>query len=70
MFASRLTPWLTGRGVHYGWLMLAMTFLTTVCSSAAISLSGILVLPLIQEFGWGRGDIAAVMGLMRRRLSG
>jgi hypothetical protein len=64
MFASRLAPWLTRRGVHYGWLMLAMTFLTTVCSSAAISLSGILVLPLIQEFGWGRADIAAVMGLM------
>ena len=57
-------PWLTRRGIHYGWLMVAMTFLTTICSSAAISLSGILVLPLIQEFGWGRADIAAVMGLM------
>jgi MFS family permease len=44
--------------------MVAITFLTTVCSSAAISLAGILVLPLIQEFGWGRTDIAAVMGLM------
>src|SRR5689334_10819734 len=64
MFASRLAPWLTRRGLHYGWLMLAMTFLTTICSSAAISLSGILVLPLIQEFGWGRAEIAAVMGLM------
>jgi MFS family permease len=64
MFASRLAPWLTRRGIHYGWLMVAMTFLTTICSSAAISLSGILVLPLIQEFGWGRAEIAAVMGLM------
>src|SRR3954454_10557314 len=64
MFASRVAPWLTRRGVHYGWLMVALTFLTTVCSSAAISLSGILVLPLIQEFGWGRADIGAVMGLM------
>jgi len=44
--------------------MVALTFLTTVCSSAAISLAGILVLPLIQEFGWGRADIAAVMALM------
>ena len=64
MFASRLAPWLARRGVHYGWLMVALTFLTTVCSSAAISLSGILVLPLVQEFGWGRADIGAVMGLM------
>ena len=64
MFASHLAAWLTRRGIHYGWFMVAMTFLTTVCSSAAISLAGILVLPLIQEFGWGRADIAAVMGLM------
>jgi len=64
MFASSLAPWLTRRGIHYGWFMVAMTFLTTICSSAAISLSGILVLPLVQEFGWGRAEIAAVMGLM------
>ena len=64
MFASYLAAWLTRRGIHYGWFMVAITFLTTVCSSAAISLAGILVLPLIQEFGWGRTDIAAVMGLM------
>jgi MFS family permease len=64
MLATRLAPWLTRRGIHYGWLMVGITFLTTVCSSAAISLAGILVLPLIQDFGWGRADIAAVMGLM------
>lgn len=64
MFASRLASILARRGIHYGWFMVALTFLTTVCSSAAISLAGILVLPLIQEFGWGRADIAAVMALM------
>lgn len=64
MFASHLSAWLTRRGIHYGWFMVAITFLTTICSSAAISLAGILVLPLIQEFGWGRADIAAVMALM------
>src|SRR6201995_1429169 len=64
MLAFPLARWLTRHGVHYGWVMVAITFLTTACSSTAISLSGILVLPLIQEFGWGRADIAAVMGLM------
>ena len=64
MFASRLAPILARRGIHYGWFMVAITFLTTICSSAAISLAGILVLPLVQEFGWGRADIAAVMALM------
>jgi MFS family permease len=64
MFALRLAPWLSRHRIHYGWFMVGVTFLTTVCSSAAISLAGILVLPLMQEFGWGRADIAAVMGLM------
>jgi MFS family permease len=64
MFAPHVAPWLTRHGIHYGWFMVGITFLTTVCSSAAISLAGILVLPLIQEFGWSRADIAAVMGLM------
>ena len=64
MLASRVAPWLYRRGIHYGWVMVAITFLTTVCSSAAISLAGILVLPLVGEFGWGRSEIAAVMGLM------
>jgi MFS family permease len=63
MFASRLAPWLTRRGIHYGWVMVGITFLTTVCSSATISLAGILVLPLVHDFGWSRADIAAVMGL-------
>ncbi|HET7883181.1 MAG TPA: MFS transporter [Acetobacteraceae bacterium] len=64
MLAFPLARWLTRHGVHYGWVMVAITFMTTVCSSTAISLSGILVLPLIQEFGWGRANIAGVMGVM------
>jgi MFS family permease len=64
MLASSVAPWLTRRGIHYGWIMVAITFVTTVCSSASISLAGILVLPLVGEFAWSRSEIAAVMGLM------
>jgi hypothetical protein len=42
----------------------ALTFVTTVCSSAAISLPGVLILPISQEFGWGRGDISGAIALM------
>jgi MFS family permease len=44
--------------------MVALTFLTTLCASAAVSLPGVLILPVSQEFGWGRGDIAGAIGLM------
>lgn len=64
MLATSLAPWFARHGIHYSWVMVALTFLTTVCTSAAISLPGVLLIPMIQEFGWIRTDIAGVMALM------
>jgi sugar phosphate permease len=64
MLASSLAPWLNRRGIHYGWVMVALTFLTTVCTSAASSLPGVLLLPMVNEFGWVRADVAGAMAVM------
>ena len=64
MLAATLAPWLMRRGIHYGWVMVVLTFVTAVCSSAAIGIPGVLVLPLAQEFGWTRGEIGGAMALM------
>lgn len=64
MFATSLAPWFARRGIHYGWIMVALTFLTTVCTSAASSLPGVLLLPMVNEFGWVRTDVAGAMGVM------
>jgi MFS family permease len=64
MFATILAPRLQRHGMHYGWVMVAVTFLTTVSTSAAISLPGVLILPLASEFGWRRTDIAGAIALM------
>jgi len=64
MFASTLAPWFMRRGIHYGWVMVALTFLTTICSSAAVSLTGVLLVPMTQEFGWSKGDVSGAMGLL------
>lgn len=64
MFASSLVPWLTRRGIHYAWVMIALTFLTTICSSAAVSLTGVLLVPMTQEFGWTKGDVSGATGLL------
>ena len=64
MLAATLAPWFSRRGIHYGWVMVALTFLTAVCSSAAISLPGVILLPLTKEFGWTRGDISGAIALM------
>lgn len=44
--------------------MVALTFLTTICSSAAVSLTGVLLVPMTKEFGWTKGDVSGAMGLM------
>lgn len=64
MLAASLAPWFGRRGIHYGWVMVALTFVTAVCSSAAIGMPGVLILPLSQEFGWTRGEISGAMALM------
>lgn len=64
MLAATLAPWFDRRGIHYGWVMVALTFLTAVCSSAAISLPGLILLPLVKEFGWTRSDISGAIALM------
>jgi MFS family permease len=64
MFAATAAPWFTRRGIHYGWVMLGLTFMVSVCTSAAVSLPGVLIVPMTEEFGWGRGAVAGAMGVM------
>ena len=64
MLAATLAPWFSRHGIHYGWVMVALTFLTVVCTSAATSLPGVLLLPLTKEFGWSRGDVSGATALM------
>ncbi|MEI7713838.1 MAG: MFS transporter [Rhodospirillales bacterium] len=64
MLAATLAPWFGRRGIHYGWVMVALTFLTVVCTSAATSLPGVLLLPLTKEFGWSRGDVSGATAVM------
>ena len=64
MLAATLAPWFNRHGIHYGWVMVALTFLTVVCTSAATSLPGVLLLPIATEFGWSRSDISGATAVM------
>jgi sugar phosphate permease len=63
MLAHLLAPALARRGVHYGWAMAALTFLTSLSTAAVMGMPGVLMLPLHAEFGWDIADISAVMAL-------
>lgn len=63
MFAQSLSAWLHRRGIHFAWVMAAITFLTMLTSSAALGLPGVLLQPLSNEFGWNTEQISSALAL-------
>jgi len=64
MFAKALAHQLDRLGVHYGWVMAALCFFNMICSSAAITLPGLLIVPLTGEFGWSKSDVSGAIAVM------
>lgn len=60
MLASRLAQWLLRRGIHYAWVVAALTFLAMLITSAALGLPGALMQPLTKEFGWTTAELSSV----------
>src|SRR5436190_11373978 len=44
--------------LHYGWIVVGLTFLTLLVAQAIRSTPGLLALPLEAEFGWDRASIS------------
>nr|WP_315257514.1 MFS transporter [uncultured Duganella sp.] len=63
MFAQALSNWLHRRGLHFSWVIVALTFLTALTSSAALGLPGALLQPLSKEFGWDVEQISSALAL-------
>ncbi|RXZ38538.1 MFS transporter [Oxalobacteraceae bacterium CAVE-383] len=63
MFVQSLANRLARRRIHYGWVVVALTFLTMLTSSAALGLPGALIQPLSREFGWNTEQISSVLAL-------
>ncbi len=54
-FAGFLAP----QGVHYGWVVAGVTFLTMLVTAGAVGAPGVLIGPLEREFGWATADISS-----------
>lgn len=59
------------RGLHYGWVVVGVTFLTLLTAAGAMSTPSVLLEPLQKEFGWSAATVSvalsgrmAVFGLM------
>lgn len=56
-------PARTERRVHYGWIVAAVTFATLLTTAGAMSMPGLLIVPLQDEFGWTTGTISTALSL-------
>ncbi|HSI40426.1 MAG TPA: MFS transporter [Xanthobacteraceae bacterium] len=56
---DRLAGFFARRGIHYGWVTAAVTFLTMLVTAGAVGAPGVLIGPLQAEFGWATADISS-----------
>ncbi len=63
MLAGTIAALLDRRGVYYGWVVVAVTFVTLLTTAGAMGLPGALILSLNKEFGWDTGEISTALAL-------
>ena len=63
MFASFVSQLLERRGIHYSWVIAAVTFFAMLTTSAALGLPGAMLQPLGHEFGWSTDQLSSVFAV-------
>src|SRR5579864_5342441 len=61
--SSALAAVLARRKIHYGWVVVAVTFLTMLVTAGAMGAPGVLIVPLEREFGWDNAQISSALAL-------
>jgi MFS family permease len=63
MISNWLSTALARRNVHYGWVMVGVTFLTALVTAGAVGAPGVFIVPLRQEFGWSTAEISSALSI-------
>jgi len=63
MIATHLSRVLAARGVHFGWVIAATTFLTMLVTAGAVGAPGLMLVPWEREFGWAASQISSALSL-------
>src|SRR5881628_1548978 len=63
MISNRLAAALERRNIHYGWIMVAVTFFTALVSAGTVGAPGVFIVPLQQEFGWTTAEISSALSV-------
>jgi sugar phosphate permease len=63
VISDSLSKVLQKRGIHYGWAVVAVTFLTMLVTAGAVGAPGVFIEPLEKEFGWRRDEISSALAI-------
>ena len=63
MDAQLVVGALDRRGIHYAWVIAAVTFFAMLTTSAALGLPGVMLQPLAREFGWSIDQLSSVFAV-------
>lgn len=63
ILSDRLAARLAARDIHYGWVVVAVTFLTSLTAAGAVGAPGVLMLHLQKEFGWTASEISSALAI-------
>jgi MFS family permease len=63
MISNWLAAALARRNVHYGWVMVGVTFLAALISAGTVGAPGVFIVPLQHEFGWTTAEISSALSI-------
>src|ERR1700740_3258538 len=63
MISNWLAAPLARRNIHYGWVMVAVTFLAALISAGTVGAPGVFIVPLQKEFGWTTVEISSALSI-------
>ena len=63
MISNWLAAALARRNIHYGWVMVGVTFLAALVSAGTVGAPGVFIVPLQHEFGWTTAEISSALSV-------
>ncbi|HET7885541.1 MAG TPA: MFS transporter [Bradyrhizobium sp.] len=63
MISNWLSSALSRHNVHYGWVMVGVTFFTALVTAGAVGAPGVFIVPLQKEFGWSTAEISSALSI-------
>ena len=63
MISNWLSAALARHKIHYGWVMVGVTFLSALISAGTVGAPGVFIVPLQHEFGWTTAEISSALSI-------